>query len=334
MSIPAQPSNFVLQTGNESNYVSWNLTTGATSYVVKRSTDQITYSTVSSPTATEYQDTSVTLGTTYWYKVAAVNSDGTSSYTTPQSIVPTHNGEMSLGFLRLCAQQRADRVNSNFLTKAEWNTNINNSMLELYDLLVGAYEDYFSATPVTFTTDGTNYQYALPNGTNYTAAKAFYKLMGVDLAVNSIQNAWVTVPKYNFIDRNNYLYPNSNSTLYGVVNTRYRMVGTNIQFIPIPASGQTIRLWYVPRLDQLLKDNDVTTIGHSGWLEYVIVDAAIKALQKEESDVSVLMARKQELKDRIEAIAQNRDQGEPDTISDTRQDGSEFGSFGQYRGGF
>ena len=54
------------------------------------------------------------------------------------------------------------------------------------------------------------------------------------------------------------------------------------------------------------------------WSEYVIVDAAIKASQKEESDVSILMQQKMALIKRIEDSAMNRDVGQPDRISDTR----------------
>lgn len=298
--------------------MSWDITAGATSYAIQRSLDGVTFSLLTSPVVNNYLDTSVTIGTQYYYQVASTNTSGTSPYTTAQSVVPSGTSELSLGQLRLMAQQRADRVNSNFVTVPEWNTYINQSMFELYDILVTAYEDYYIATPVQFTTDGSTYIYPLPNGTNYSAAPAFYKLVGVDLGLNTGPNAWVTVNKFNFIDRNKYFYPNTASTIYGVFNMQYRPIGSNIEFIPTPSANQPIRLWYVPRLLQLLKDTDITSAGISGWLEYVIVDAAIKALQKEESDVSVLMAQKVALKDRIEAAAQNRDAGMPDTISDVR----------------
>lgn len=322
MAIPGIPSNFNLQTANQQNYASWNITTGATSYDVQRSTDGVTYASVATPAITGYLDTSVTIGVQYWYKIAAVNSDGTSPYTLAQSCVPTQNGEMSLGQIRLNAQQRADRVNSQFVTLTEWNSYINQSLFELYDLLITAYgEEYFAAPALTFTTDGTSQFYDLPNGTNYSAAPAFYKLMGVDLGLNisaTPNNGWVTLEKFNFIDRNAFYYPNTNSSQYGVFNMRYRLFGNKIEFIPTPSSSQPMRLWYVPRMTMLLKDTDITTAGVSGWMEYVITDAAIKALQKEESDVSVLGQQKMALMKRIEAAAMNRDTGQPDTISDTR----------------
>ena len=92
-----------------------------------------------------------------------------------------------------------------------------------------------------------------------------------------------------------------------------------IEFIPTPSAGQAIRLWYIPRLTQLLQDTDTTNTGISGWIEYVIVRSAMYALAKEESDISVLTQQLLFLKGRIEETAANRDAGMPDTISDTNQ---------------
>jgi hypothetical protein len=331
MAAPAIPSNFNAQTANRQNYLSWDITVGATSYSVQRSTDGVSYSVVESPTTPEYLDTDVTVGNQYWYKVAATNSDGTSSYTTAQSLVPVPAGDASLGQLRLAAKQRADRVNSNFVTKTEWDSYINQSLFELYDLLVTAYGEEYFATYTSFTTDGTSARYALPDGANHDGAEPFYKLLGVDLAISPSNNAYVSVKKFNFIDRNKYIYGNSNSALYGNANMQYRAVGNYLEFIPTPSANQTVRLWYIPRMTMLLRDTDITPAGVSGWWEYVIVDAAIKALQKEESDVGILAAQKLMLQKRIEAAAMNRDAGQADTISDTR---GAFGPWGSGQGGW
>ncbi len=292
----------------------------------------------------------MTLGTSYWYQVAANNGSGPSanSAATATPAVPVPNGEMCLGQMRLYAQQRADRVGSGFVTTSEWNTYLNQSLYELYDLLVEQYgEEYFTAS-AQFSTNGTNAQfYPLPDGqTTYNnaitgasyTAPAFYKLVGVDLGLNQSaqsNNGWVTVNKFNFIDRNKYFYPNTQSTIYGVFNMSYRLFGSQIEFIPAPSGNQPIRLWYIPRMTQLLKDTDITTAGVSGWIEYVVVDAAIKALAKEESDTSVLMAQKAALIQRIESASMNRDVGQPDKVSDTRSmNGGWGGPSNGFNGGY
>ena len=330
MSVAATPTNFFVQQGNGQVLVSWDIAVGSTNYIVQRSSDGVNYTTVATPTPNQYLDTTVLIGVQYYYQVASVNGSGTSPFTTPASIIPSPTGEMSLAQIRLAAQQRADRQNSEFLTTAEWNSNINQSMFELYDLLVTVYEDYYLAPSAQFITNGNSSFYPLPNGqltfTNTAGqpfvAEPFYKLTGVDLGLNTANNAFVTLGKFNFRDRNKFIYPNTSSMIYGVYNCQYRVLGSNIEFIPTPSGNQPIRLWYIPRLKQLLQDTDISTTSISGWIEYVIVDAAIKALQKEESDVQVLMAQKMALVKRINESAANRDAGTPDTITDSRQDGS------------
>lgn len=350
MAIPSTPQNMYVQSQNQQILVSWDLSAGATSYIVSRSLDNITFTTLAtisgSPLATQYLDTSGLLGVQYWYQVSASNVSGTSPATAAQSGVPVPVAEMSLSQIRLAAQQRADRVNSNFVTLPEWTSYINQSMYELYDLLITLYEDLYVATPVQFQTNGSTYLYALPNGSNTfqsglnptvtNTPPALYKLLGVDLALQSANNAYVTVNKFNFIDRNKFVYPNTASTIYGVFNLRYRLMGSNIEFIPTPSSGQSIRLWYIPRLPGLLQDTDITTLGTSGWIEYVIVKAAYYALTKEESDTQSLVMQLQALTQRITAAASNRDAGQPDTISDTRSSNSDWdgGGFNGSRGGF
>lgn len=339
MGSPATPQNLNVQAANQQILVSWDLSTGATSYLIQRSLDNVTYTALAtvtgSPLATSYLDTAVTLGTQYWYQVSASNVDGDSPYTLPLSAVPTPTAEMCLSQIRLAAQQRADRVESQFVTQAEWRGYINQSLFELYDLLVTVYEDYFLAQPIQFVSDGITYRYALPNGSN-TFLNAdtnvsftpppFYKLLGVDLALNNATNAYVTINKFNFIDRNRYVYPNTASTIYGVFNMQYRVMGSAIEFIPTPSAGQAIRLWYIPRLTELLQDTDITTLGISGWIEYAIVRAAKFALDKEESDTTKLDAELLYLKARIEETAANRDAGQADKISDTRgNNGSGYG---------
>lgn len=354
MSAPSIPQNMVVQSANQQVLISWDMVAGATSYLVQYSLDSVTFNPLATVNvdgvslSTQYLDTPAILGQQRWYRVAADNGT-TGAYTTPQSAVAVPSAERTLGQIRLAAQQRADRVNSNFVTKAEWNQYINMAMFELYDLLVTAYEDLYVATPIQFTADGSTFLYPLPNGSNdfksgitpsvtLTKPKPFYKLIGVDLALNTATNAYVTLDKFQFADRNTYIYPNTASTIYGVFNMRYRLLGNNqMEFIPTPSAGQSIRVWYIPRLTELLLDTDTTDISVSGWIEYVIVKAAFYALTKEEADTQSFVLQLAALQERIQTTAVNRDAGSPDKISDNRSrsgfNGTGFGG-PNGRGGF
>lgn len=223
---------------------------------------------------------------------------------------------MTLLQLRDAVRQRSDMVNSTFVSDAELNSYINQSAFEFYDLLITVYENYFMAPPIQFQTDG-SMQFALPDGVLYSAAPKFYKLMGVDLGLAQNNNAWLTLKRFDFIERNKYIYPQLTSNYLGVFNLRYEVVGGNLMFIPTPSAGQYIRVWYIPVFQTLTSDSD-TLDGISGWTEYVICDGSIKCGQKEETDVSVLMAQKQALLKRIEEAASNRDIALPARVSDTR----------------
>lgn len=233
---------------------------------------------------------------------------------------------MQLSDLRTAIRQRADMENSQFIQDTELNSYINQSYFELYDLLVQKYGDnYYVQTPYTFVTDGSSQFYNLPTD--------FYKLLGVDLALSTSLDSWVTLRTFNFSERNRYAVPNFQS-FYGVTNLRYRLNGSKLWLTPIAAGGQTIQVWYVPKLTTLALDTD-TMDGISGWTEYVIVDCVIKCLQKEESDVTVPMAQKAALIARIEAAAENRDAGSPARVSDVMQSdiwlpGNGFESGGAY----
>lgn len=270
----------------------------------------------------------VSVASQYYYKVAAQNSDGTSAYTTPQALIICLVGQECLGNLRLYAQQRADRVNSDFVTTSEWNRYITESRKALYDILIQKFgNDYFMSTPYCFITTGSQQLYPLPDGRNQisvlnapgdvTPAKAFYKLMLVEVALNpNDPNSWVTLRKYMRIQQNLWNYPNV-YTFRGVTNLRYRLTDNFIQLVPQTQQGQYVRIWYSARPNALLLDTDIVD-GVSGWEQIVVVDAARKALQKEESPTQDLDGELMMLMKRIEEAAENRDVGEPETVSDSK----------------
>ncbi len=351
MSLPYQPQSLTAEQADGNILLTWSGSLGATSYQVQRSTDGVNFTNLATTgVVSQYIDSLPGVGIMYWYQVAGVNIDGTSPYSSVAQMVAAPASEMSLFELRLRSQQTADRVHSQFVTTSEWNSFLRLAMYELYDLLITSYEDLFSSQFVFINTNSTTQLFPLPDGaTNYfggtypstgvtTPAQAMYKLAGMDLGVNTSNNAWVTLLKFDFIERNKHVYPNSTSTIYGVYNMRYRLMGNNVMIIPTPAGNQQIRMWYSPKLPALLADTDVTTLGTSGWLRYPIVRAAKYALDKEETDTTKLDAEIAFLKQRIEQSSQNRDAGIADTISNTRQDplygGTGFAGGGGAQGGW
>ncbi len=353
--VPYQPQNLVAEQADGNILISWQGSLGATSYQVQRSTDGVNFSNYATTGAsTQFVDQLPGNGIMYYYQVAGVNSSGTGPYSSIAQMVAAPPSEMSLYELRLRSQQTADRVDSGFVSNSEWNAFIRIAMYELYDILMMTFEQYFATNWFIIQTNGSQFIYPLPDGvTNYlggtfpnnaagtgsvipsgTPAPAFYKLAGIDLNVNTstVTPSRVSLLRFNFIKRNQYVYPNSTSTIYGVYNMRYRLTGAQfipgqpaqqqIMFIPTPAGAQSMLCWYSPRLPALLLDTDVTNIGTSGWLRYVICRAAKYALDKEQEGANTdkLDAEILFLKQRIKDAADPRDEGIADTISETRQD--------------
>lgn len=216
----------------------------------------------------------------------------------------------TLAEIRTQARDRADMTNSTFIGDAEWNRYINAAAKELYDMLVGAYgDDYYLSDSTLSVTSGTE---------SYDLPADFYKLRGVDLILSNERS--YSLKPFNFMERNRYKNGNLTWIFNRDTNVRYRLFNGKIRFLPIPSGTYNIKLWYIPKMTELSADSDEFD-GINGWEDYIVVDAAIRGLVKEESDPSALMVERQKLMDRINSMAPNRDAGESYTVSDSSKDG-------------
>ncbi|HSY18297.1 MAG TPA: fibronectin type III domain-containing protein [Candidatus Acidoferrales bacterium] len=94
--VPAAPSGLVVIPGGKQAILTWNTAPGAMSYNVKRATSTGAETTVASVSATannwpasnEYTDIGLGSGTTYYYKISAVNTNGESPNSTEVSTTP------------------------------------------------------------------------------------------------------------------------------------------------------------------------------------------------------------------------------------------------------
>jgi fibronectin type 3 domain-containing protein len=168
LSAPATPTGLQATGGNAQVNLSWNASAGATTYNVKRSTiNGGPYNTaVASPTATNYIDTTVTNGTTYYYVVSALNTAGQSANSAQASATPaspTANVTITVnpsqtkaispyvyglnfysGVTGAPPQLTFDRAGGNRWTAYNWETNASNAGSDyLYEN-----DDYLSSSTV------------------------------------------------------------------------------------------------------------------------------------------------------------------------------------------
>lgn len=202
---------------------------------------------------------------------------------------------ITLAEIRTQAKSEADMTNSSFVADSEWLGFINNSIADLHDLLVGVYEDYYISNHTFTTVSGT---------ADYTMPADFYKLKAVDAKING--HEWYNVAKYSFEHRN---------AIVDASCPRYRLRGSKLNLNPTPTSAIDFQIYYTPVATKLSLDADELD-DLNQYSEYVVVSAAIKALMKEESDPSALMARLASLRARILSMAQTRDENESESVTD------------------
>ena len=88
-SAPRTPTGLAAAAANAQVNLTWNTSSGATGYYVKRSTSSGSETQIAAPSTTAYTDNAVTNETKYYYLVSAVNSAGESANSAEVSATPT-----------------------------------------------------------------------------------------------------------------------------------------------------------------------------------------------------------------------------------------------------
>ena len=238
----------------------------------------------------------------------------------------------ALSDLVLASQQRCDRVNASTITTPEWYGYVNGSVQELYGLLTSTYEDY-NVKSYTFTTlGGSQPNNSIQVGPN-TAVPDFFQPRAFWLQINGSPNPYVTIPKLESLqERNLFIFP-AIVPIYGNIPSRWNLLGNVIEILPPSVGANSYVLWYVPTMPQLVNPTDTIDqywLTINGWQEYVVLDAAAKALIKEESldTAQLLLSMKKELRERILREAKPRDVSQPRSIVDMQRVRNPWGGWG------
>lgn len=204
----------------------------------------------------------------------------------------------TLSQVKTRVRERVDKTSSTYLSDSELTSYINASYAELYDLMVGTYQDYYTAS--------TTFSLATSDAGVYAIASNIYKIRGVDYLIGS---EYVPIKPFNWVSRG------SDAKVLS-----YRLVGSSLRLEPTSDSVGSYRLWYIPAYTALSSDSDNldSYMTRSNWEEYVVIDVSIKILAKEESNTDHLLFEKRQIRDRIETMANDRDLDQPFSVSDTR----------------
>ena len=163
----------------------WNAVDGAVKYWVYRSTDGETFSYYDMTTNTTYTNNSTTIGTTYYYKVKAVNANGAAS---------AYSATKSIQYKPAAPSVSINR--SNGKPKLSWKAVSGATKYWIYRSTDGKNFKYFDSTTKTSYTNsgaasGTKYYYRVKavtvvNGKNVASANSSTKSLLTSLAKPSV----------------------------------------------------------------------------------------------------------------------------------------------------
>lgn len=218
--------------------------------------------------------------------------------------------QVTLGDLKARALDRADMTNSSFIETARLRDYLNAGGSELYNILVRVYGDDYFFKKDTIVTVANQEEYNLPPD--------FYKLTALWLVLGSGNNTQRReLKRFMYSDVGT---DHDHSLSLSTQLPRYRLTQNNLFLFPKPDGGKTIEFWYVPQYQKMIADTDSVNLGiptlPNGWEEYLVVWAAIKCLEKEESDTRDLKQDLADLRSQFINTAPDRDTKEGERVVD------------------
>ena len=176
---------------------------------------------------------------------------------------------------------------------------VNEANQKLHGMLVDAMgEEYISSATAITIVAGTS-DYAVPTG--------LFKLYGIDATISGYTQS---LRQYQRRERN--LFRNANTggtgglTRYGLDVPHYSLVGGYIRLYPAPTSVFTCTVLYAPEATVLTTGTDAVNYPN-GWERFIVLDAAIQMLLKEESSVTALVAEREKIIAEIALSKEQRD---------------------------
>ncbi len=217
------------------------------------------------------------------------------TFTLPAACVNITAGELATR-----ARERADMVGSSFVSDARLYEFLTEAHQKLHGMLVDALGEEYSFELASFTTVGGQAEVAVPC--------SFFKLYGVDLDIGGRIRS---LKPFNRAQRNVY----RNATSSGVVPPMYLLSGGNVTLYPEPPDGLEGQILYAPGATLLTLPTDLVAYPN-GWERFIVIDAAIQMLVKEESSVTALSAERDRIIKEIEQTKETRDLAAPKQVVD------------------
>ncbi len=206
---------------------------------------------------------------------------------------------------------RADMVGSAFVSSAELTDITDVAFQEFYLKFVSQFEDLcVVSTPETITTTSSTTLESVPTN--------FLKMKGI-----KIRDEYFLTPINNVLETEAFRWGGKRGKpthywLSGTYDASVHSAPAKLMPLPLPDGAYNLDIYYVPNLtlDSVESDSAnwaVMALGY-GCDEYVVLTAAMKLKDKEESDCSVIMAERKLLWESIEKFLTPLDESMPKRV--------------------
>jgi hypothetical protein len=232
----------------------WTLRTGATSYIIQRSSSNIFSSIDASYTSTDSSRniTSLSAGTIYYFRIASVNSSGTSSYSTSINRITQADTPSDLSSNNI----------TNISLRLYWTAKtgatyyyIEQSRSNTFTLIDASYNVYDISKNISGICSNTNYYFRIASVNNSgqssytthttrTLSDGSTNFIASDISNTSIKLTWNNINgrSNNIIERS--LYDN-----FSIIDNSYNSLDTSINLVDLSAGIQ-----YYYRIRVLIPD--------------------------------------------------------------------------------
>ena len=207
---------------------------------------------------------------------------------------------VTLADLTTRVRERADMVGSSFVSDSTIYVWITEAHQKLHGMLVDALGEEYKYEIASFVTATGQIDFAVPC--------CFYKLYGVDMEING---EVVALKPFNRAERNRYRNLDGSSSIAPM----YSLSGNNLKLFPVPPAGLSGEVIYAPEATRLTLATDEVAYPN-GWERFIVIDAAIQVLLKEESSVTALVAERDLIIREIKEAKENRDLANPKRVVD------------------
>lgn len=206
----------------------------------------------------------------------------------------------TLAQLRTSVQVRGNYEGSADITPAVLLEIINDALEETYTPVNASDDDYYVKLGTAFSLVVGTDTYAVPTD--------FYKLRKVEILVST--GRWarlLPVP----IDGNQRI------SQWGLPGKRYRyrLSKAGLTLYPVPASTDSVRLYYTPLAPQLAADGDTVTFDFPIEQKLVLHIALRDCYQRQDLDTSTIDGKIAQYRDQLRTAADSHDDGEPFYLS-------------------